>query len=101
LIRARSLENEFTELRRDLICKGIVAERFYFRSADPFAGIINGLNGECGGNAADRGAISITASSVYDESRAPRNVADLTDLTTIFCSKDDSLRFDGRSESVD
>jgi hypothetical protein len=90
LNRFRSLKNEFGELKSDLIDTGIIGECFRFDSEDLFNGIINRLTLECGGNPADRGVISITASSVYDDSRIPRNAADLTDDMKIFNSKSEA-----------
>jgi hypothetical protein len=82
-----SLEGAVAEMKRELRGAGILSARFSDLGADRFAGIISRVNGECGGNPGDRGAIVITASSV-SRSRAPRNAADLTDPTKIFSSKD-------------
>jgi hypothetical protein len=57
LIRFRSVEREFGELRRELIDKGIVGECFCFDSTDRFDGIISRLTRDCGGNVADCGII--------------------------------------------
>jgi hypothetical protein len=46
----------------------------------PAGGVIVHLTAKCGGSVHDKGVIEITASSGYDQDRAPRNAADLGDM---------------------
>jgi hypothetical protein len=48
---------------------------------DALDGIISHLTRECGGNVSDHGIIGITAASVSNDARLPRNAADLRSVT--------------------
>jgi hypothetical protein len=52
----------------------------------PEGGTIADLTAKCGGNVGDKGVVTITASSICRRDSAPRNVADLANKDSEFCS---------------
>jgi hypothetical protein len=52
----------------------------------PASDVIAHLMAKCGGNVHDKGAVEITASSVWDD--PPRNAADLGNTNSWFVSDD-------------
>jgi hypothetical protein len=58
--------------------RGVVCN---FETGRPLDGIIAHLTRRCGGNAADRGVVAVTASSVNSQTNAAKNVLNLTGQT--------------------
>jgi hypothetical protein len=52
----------------------------------PTGGLIAHVTAKCGGNVHDKGAVEITASSVFGD-YAPRNAAELVDRHSLFRSE--------------
>jgi hypothetical protein len=86
-IRFDSIESDLLELKRTLITKRVLPERFSFKEDDRFNGIIAFLTRDCGGNVSDRGIVEIRSSSFVDETRCPKDAADLTWGSLYFESK--------------
>jgi hypothetical protein len=87
LLHLRSLREDVAKLKQNLIETSVLPGIIAVPGKCRFDGIISRLTRDCGGNVADRGIVSITASSVVTDFHVPRNVADFDLLSNLFNSK--------------
>jgi hypothetical protein len=101
--RLDSFTDELGQLKTALIENTILPELIISLGAAPLDGIISHLTRECGGNVADRGIVGITAKSVANDSRLPRNAADF-ESPVLFLSKygaDQWIEWDFKSSQIE